>query len=252
MKGALSGKARRREPTSKQQTKKRGFNGLRSESSNLSEASVILTAIETSQTRLTRIMSLGTPSRLQPEAAPSPTNSSALVANAQLETSNLQVARVNTSAFTGSGEFLVDPMLTQIELKWESFTSRIVKKGNWARLSCLAKTLITLPDDVTAMFDKSEKAYSTMLSEATKVHYFKQFVRAAAGQNFLSLEEVARAPTHSDTPPTTVNPHNPRHLSLPDPFRAAPAPAPPPSNPIDPRRMRRRRSSLRSSVWGST
>jgi hypothetical protein len=205
MKGALSGNARRRSPddakTTKQQTKKSvGLNGLRSESSNLSEASLVLSGIEASQIKLKRRMSLGSPTRLaidrRPESTRSLASSGGLAANENSE-HPLTVAMVNNSsgvAFSGQDDFMVDFMLTPIELKWESFASRIIKKGNWARFGSFAMTLITLPEDVAVLFDKAERAYNTTLTDSTKLNYFKKFMRATAGHNYLTLEEVPRVP----------------------------------------------------------
>ena len=74
--------------------------------------------------------------------------------------------------------------------KWSTLTSAILKKGNWARLGQLAKSLNSLPDDVAAIFDKLDKKSKVSMNSETRLRYYQDFTRSALGSTTLHSREV--------------------------------------------------------------
>ena len=74
--------------------------------------------------------------------------------------------------------------------KWSTLTSAILKKGNWARLGQLAKSLNSLPEDVAAIFDKLEKKSKVTMNSETRLLYYQDFTRSALGSTTLHSQEV--------------------------------------------------------------
>ena len=76
---------------------------------------------------------------------------------------------------------------------WEKLTSNLLQRSNWSRLGDFARALCTLPEDVNIMFEKYEKEFAVNLDDATRLSYYKEFVRAALGAFVLRIDEVIPA-----------------------------------------------------------
>lgn len=74
--------------------------------------------------------------------------------------------------------------------KWEKLTNNLLQRSNWSRLGDFAKALCTLPEDVSQMFEQYEKEFSINLDDATRLNYYKEFVRSALGASVLRIDEV--------------------------------------------------------------
>ena len=74
--------------------------------------------------------------------------------------------------------------------KWEKITSSLLKRGNWARLGQLAKSLNILPDDVSEIFNKIEKTTTITLNHDQRLLYYQDFTRSALGSTTLHSKEV--------------------------------------------------------------
>jgi hypothetical protein len=78
----------------------------------------------------------------------------------------------------------------KIELKWSALASAILKKGNWARLGQLAKSLNSLPEDVAEIFDKLETKSKIVMNNETRLQYYQDFTRSALGSTTLHSRDV--------------------------------------------------------------
>ena len=74
--------------------------------------------------------------------------------------------------------------------KWEIISTRILKQGYWSRLGDLAKAIHSLPDDVSAMFQRLEKSASLTIEEELRFTYYKEFIRTALGASVVRLDEI--------------------------------------------------------------
>ena len=75
-------------------------------------------------------------------------------------------------------------------LAWEKITSHLLKHDCWSRLGDLAKKISSLPKEVCVLYERVEAKYTTKLDEATKLQFYKEFVRTTLGASMLHTEKV--------------------------------------------------------------
>eukprot|EP00291_Cryptomonas_curvata_P019088 CAMPEP_0172177164 /NCGR_PEP_ID=MMETSP1050-20130122/15269_1 /TAXON_ID=233186 /ORGANISM="Cryptomonas curvata, Strain CCAP979/52" /LENGTH=380 /DNA_ID=CAMNT_0012849623 /DNA_START=228 /DNA_END=1366 /DNA_ORIENTATION=- len=73
---------------------------------------------------------------------------------------------------------------------WARFSSSILKRGYWNRLGNLAKSLTTLPDDITAIYDEIEARIPVKLNEDVRLMYYTEFTRLALGSTSCHFRDV--------------------------------------------------------------
>ena len=75
-------------------------------------------------------------------------------------------------------------------IKWEKIAGALLKKGNWARLGQLAKSLSTLPEDIAAIFEGIEKRSKVKMTSEVRLQYYQDFTRSALGSTTLHSRDV--------------------------------------------------------------
>ncbi len=76
--------------------------------------------------------------------------------------------------------------------RWEKLASSVLKKGNWARLGQLAKSLNNIPEDVAAIYEKLEKKTKVVVAYESRLQYYQDFTRSALGSTTLHFREAER------------------------------------------------------------
>jgi hypothetical protein len=74
--------------------------------------------------------------------------------------------------------------------RWEKLAGSVLKKGNWARLGQLAKSLNNIPKDVATIFENLEKKTKVVISYEIRLQYYQDFTRSALGSTTLHFREV--------------------------------------------------------------
>jgi hypothetical protein len=74
--------------------------------------------------------------------------------------------------------------------QWGRFSSAVLKQGYWSRLGNLSRSLTTLPDDITAIYDEIEARTPIKLNEDVRLMYYSEFTRLALGSTSCHFRDV--------------------------------------------------------------
>ena len=86
---------------------------------------------------------------------------------------------------------LLQSLATTLQHKrWENLTSVLLQRTSWSRLADFAKALSKLPEDVGVVCKRWERELGVALDDATRLSYYREFMRTALGATVMRIEEV--------------------------------------------------------------
>ena len=90
----------------------------------------------------------------------------------------------------GNDNLLQNLATTLQHKRWQDLTSVLLQRNSWSRLGNFAKALSKLPADVGIVCNRWERELGITLDDATRLSYYREFMRSALGATVMRIEEV--------------------------------------------------------------